>query len=136
MGNGEVPCDLPPHARWIRGNFKYSSVLSRLAGAKGSIVHSRSASQSGVQVMSMQLGVPPIVSTSGALPEYQPEGLSITDKDDVRGLTAALDSLADPREVDIQARAALGRYISSYAPAVAAKRLLEIFEEIADGCSG
>lgn len=131
MGNGEIDLDLPRHARWIRGGFEYSDVVAGLARAKGSIIHSRSASQSGVQLMSMQLGVPPIVSTAGALPEYQPPGLSVTDVDDAHGLARALDDLADPAEVELQSRIALNHYESHYTPLIAAQRLLEVFREVA-----
>ena len=104
--------------------------MTELASAKGSLVHSRSASQSGVQVMSMQLGIPTLVSTAGALPEYQPPGLSVTGVDDVEGLARAFDSLADPAEVDRQSRSALEHYRSTFEPTIAARRLLEIFESV------
>lgn len=63
---------LPEHTLRRSGNYRYSDVVPTLAAAKGSIAHYRRASQSGVQVLSMQLGVMPIVSTAGGLPEYQP----------------------------------------------------------------
>jgi glycosyltransferase involved in cell wall biosynthesis len=83
-----------------------------------------------VQVLSMQLGVPTLVSTAGALPEYQPPGLSVTGIDDVAGLAAAIDVLADPAEVDRQAKVALAHYRANYSAEVAAARLLEIFHQV------
>jgi hypothetical protein len=80
--------------------------------------------------MSMQLGVPPLVSTAGALPEYQPPGLSITGIDDVSGLSRAIDALADPAEVDVQSKVALQHYRDHYDAPLAAKRLLDIFDEV------
>ena len=132
LGRGEISRPLPAHARWNQGAFKYRQVVDELAGSKGSIVHCRSASQSGVQVLSMQLGVPTLVSTAGALPEYQPAGSSVTGIDDIDGLSRALDALADPEEVDIQGRAALEHYRRQYDSAVAARRLLEIFQDVID----
>jgi hypothetical protein len=94
------------------------------------LVHLRSASQSGVHLMSMQLGVPPLVSTAGALPEYQPPGLSVTGIDDVFGLSRAIDVLADPVEVEVQSRIALDHYRNHYDAPLAAKRLLQIFDDV------
>jgi glycosyltransferase involved in cell wall biosynthesis len=78
----------------------------------------------------MQLGVPVLVSTAGALPEYQPPGLSVTGIDDVDGLTKAFDTLADPAEVDLQGKKSVEHYRTHYDAKVAAKRLLDIFEDI------
>jgi glycosyltransferase involved in cell wall biosynthesis len=130
LGEGDISHALPPHTRWIRTDYKYSDVVDELARAKGSLVHARSASQSGVHVMSMQLGVPPLVSTAGALPEYQPPGLSVTGIDDVSGLSRAIDALADPAEVEVQSRIALDHYRNHYDAPLAAKRLLEIFDDV------
>ncbi|MEK1148371.1 glycosyltransferase family 4 protein, partial [Mycobacterium ulcerans] len=65
---------LPEHTRWLPGDYRYCDVVATLAAAKASVAHYRRASQSGVQVLSMQLGVTPIVSNAGGLPEYQPPG--------------------------------------------------------------
>jgi glycosyltransferase involved in cell wall biosynthesis len=136
FGGGEIPQPLPPHARWHRGSYLYRQVVAELAASKGSIVHSRSASQSGVQVLSMHLGVPTLVSTAGGLPEYQPPGLSITGIDDVDGLSHAIDVLADPAEVEVQAKGALEHYRTHYAPNVAAGRLIEIFRDVVSHTHG
>jgi glycosyltransferase involved in cell wall biosynthesis len=131
LGDGEVPQPLPPHTRWLRTDFRYREVVDIVAKAKGSLIHARSASQSGVHVVSMQLGVPPIVSDRGALPEYQPPGLSVTDVDDVVGLSRALDTLADPAEVERQSRIALDHYNRHYSTSIASDRLLNILQEVA-----
>jgi glycosyltransferase involved in cell wall biosynthesis len=97
IGAGAIQASaLPPHTRWRSGAYRYRDVVETLSAAKGSVAHYRRASQSGVQVLSMQLGVMPIVSTAGGLPEYQPTGLPPVAEDDVAGLTAAFDELADP----------------------------------------
>jgi glycosyltransferase involved in cell wall biosynthesis len=132
LGAGELSRPLPAHARWDRRAFMYRQVVDELARSKGSIVHSRSASQSGVQLLSMQLGVPTLVSTAGALPEYQPPGLSVTGIDDIDGLSRALDVLANPGEGVIQGMAAQEHYRKHYDSAIVAQRLLEIFHDIVD----
>lgn len=136
LGDGDIGRPLPPHARWERGDYNYAKVVDELAHAKGSLVHYRQASQSGVQVLSMQLGVPTLVSASGALPEMQyPKG-SITDMDDVAGLTSAIDALADVREVEKQAAASLAHYRACFTPAVASARMLDVCGAILEQTAG
>jgi glycosyltransferase involved in cell wall biosynthesis len=130
LGAGEVLSPLPPHTRWQKGAYRYEQMVSKLAASKGSIVHTRAASQSGVQVLSMQLGVPALVSTAGALAEYQPPGLSVTGIDDIEGLAKAIDTLADPAEVDIQGKKSVEHYRTHYDAKIASERLLSIFEDI------
>ena len=132
IGRGEISRPLPAHARWESGAFQYRHVIPELARSKGSIVHCRNASQSGVQVLSMQLGVSTLVSTAGALPEYQPAGCSITGIDDIDGLASAMDTLADAEEAEIQGKAAQEHFAKYYESPVAARRLLEIFHDILD----
>ncbi|WP_284228776.1 glycosyltransferase family 4 protein [Mycobacterium antarcticum] len=136
LGDGLIPRPLPNHARWQRGSYRYRQITPELAAYKGSIVHSRAASQSGVQVLSMQLGVPTLVSTAGALSEYQPQGLSVTGIDDVEALASAIDALADPSEVNRQAKVAQAHYQTHFAAEIAAGRLLEIFTDILRGDQG
>jgi glycosyltransferase involved in cell wall biosynthesis len=134
FGDGQISRPLPPRARWVRGDFKYREVVGELSRAKGSIVHhTKGASQSGVQVLSMQLGVPTLVSTGGALPEYQPTGLSVTGVNDIEGLSRAFDGLADPAEVDRQSRIALDHYKNYYDSSLFARRFLEIAKDITEG---
>lgn len=136
LGNGHVSPPLPRHARWVQGSYRYSQTIAELSAAKASIAHYRAASQSGVQVLSMQLGVPTLVSTAGALPEYQPPGLSVTGIDDVEGLTAAMDVLADPANVGAQAKIAVEHYQANYRADVVAASLLEIFGDVVKRVSG
>jgi glycosyltransferase involved in cell wall biosynthesis len=115
----------------VRGDFKYRDIVGELARAKGSIVHyTQGASQSGVQVLSMQLGVPTLVSTGGALPEYQPIGLSVSGVNDVRGLARAIDALADPEEVERQSYLALNHYKNCYDSSLFARRFVEIAKDV------
>ena len=130
LGGGDLSGPLPKHVRWQRSEFQYREVLEELARAKGSIAHYRTASQSGVQVLAMQLGVATLASTAGALPEFQPDGGSVTGIDDVEELTRALDALANPEEAVLQGKAAQEHYRNQYDSPVAARRLLEIFADV------
>jgi glycosyltransferase involved in cell wall biosynthesis len=120
---------LPEHARRRGGSYRYSEIVETLAAAKGSISHYRRASQSGVQVLSMQLGVTPIVSTAGALPEYQPPGCAPVGVDDVAGLVAAFDELADPAVAAQRGAAAAQHYAQRFSVDCLADRLLGVLTE-------
>ncbi|MGV7255913.1 hypothetical protein B1987_08680 [Mycobacterium kansasii] len=122
---------LPKHTRWLPGSYRYCDVVPTLAAAKGSVAHYRRASQSGVQVLSMQLGVMPIVSTAGALPEYQPPGCPPIDVDDVAGLAATFDALADPAVAARQGAVAARHYAQRFAVEHVADHLLEVITEVA-----
>nr|WP_231376628.1 glycosyltransferase [Mycobacterium sp. 141] len=130
LGQGDLPQPLPPHVHWQAKAFEYRDVLPTLARAKGSLVHYRRASQSGVQVLSMQLGVVPIVSMRGALPEFQPPGEDPIDVDDVTGLCAALDALADPEQAAVRGSAAQRHYTSRYSAGVSTSVLIEALKKI------
>src|SRR5271166_4492270 len=55
IGDGPLTIrTLPAYVRWRTGSYHYADVVTTLAAAKGSVTHYRSASQSGVQVLSMQ----------------------------------------------------------------------------------
>ena len=124
VGEGEWRNPLPEHVVWNPGQFQYADVIPLLSRAKASVVHYRRASQSGVQVLSMQLGVTPIVSTEGALPEFQPPGEKPIGVDDVDGLARAFDSLADPQQAATRGAASLEHYRREYSAAVSASALL------------
>jgi glycosyltransferase involved in cell wall biosynthesis len=116
IGNGPLVIrTLPSYVRWRPGNYRYADVVDTLASAKGSVALYRGASQSGVQMMSMHLGVMPIVSTVGGLPEYQPPALPPVGVDDVAGLTNAFDELADPLTATLRGAAAARHYADLFA---------------------
>lgn len=134
LGAGQLDAGaLPKHTHWRNGSYRYTDVIPTLAAAKGSVSHYRRASQSGVQVLSMQLGVMPIVSTVGALPEYQPPGCPPIGADDVAGLAAAFDLLADPVVAAQQGAAAARHYEQRCAVDLVADRFLEIIAEVMAG---
>lgn len=131
IGDGQLDSTtLPKHTRWRTGSYRYADVIPTLAAAKGSISHYRRASQSGVQVLSMQLGVMPIVSTAGGLPEYQPPGCDPVGVDDVTGLAAAFDLLADPATAVRLGAQAARHYAGHCDVDIVALRLLEVIEEV------
>ena len=115
--------DLGTAVRWRRGPYSYADVTAQLAAAKGSVAHYRRASQSGVQVLALQLGVVPIVSDRGALPEFQPPGEQPIGVDDVAGLAAAFDALADPEAAAGRGAAAREYYLRTCAATVSAAAL-------------
>ena len=123
VGDGAWRGSIPEHCVWRRSRFRFSDVLPVLARAKGTVVHYQRASQSGVQVLSMQLGVTPIVSTAGALPEFQPQSEKPIDVDDVDGLVMAFDSLADPMQASMRGAACREHYVREYSASVSARAL-------------
>ncbi len=123
IGDGAGPARLSPTVRWRRGPYSYDDVLGPMARAKGSVAHYRVATQSGVQVLAMQLGVTPIVSGEGALPEFQPAGEGAIGVDDVAALAGAFDSLAEPGAAERRGRAARAHYAGAHSAAVSAAAL-------------
>jgi glycosyltransferase involved in cell wall biosynthesis len=121
---------LPEYVRWRPGRYRYSEVVATVAAAKGSIAHYRHASQSGAQVLSMQLGVMPIVSTIGGLPEYQPPGYPPLGIDDVAGLAAAFDELADPFTATLLGAAAARHYAERFTVDCAVDCLWKLLTEV------
>ena len=131
IGDGPLTIrTLPAYVRWRPGSYRYADVVNTLAAAKGSVVHYRSASQSGVQVLSMQLGVMPIVSPAGGLPEYQPASLPPVGVDDVAGLTGAFDDLSDPLTATLRGAAAARHYAEWFSVDHAVDGLLNVLTEV------
>ena len=132
IGDGPLTIrTLPNYVRWRPGSYRYADVVTTLAAAKGSVVHYRSASQSGVQVLSMQLGVMPIVSPVGGLSEYQPASFPPVGVDDVAGLTAAFDDLADPWTATLRGSAAARHYADQFSVDRTVDGLLNVLTEAA-----
>lgn len=114
-GSGDAVPELPPSVWWNGGPYDQSEIVAVLGRAKGSLAHYRVATQSGVQVLSMQAAVAPIVSDRGGLPEFQPSGVPPVGVDDVAGLAATFDRLADPEVAFEQGVAAQERYRQAHA---------------------
>ncbi|OSC41018.1 hypothetical protein B8W66_11025 [Mycobacterium decipiens] len=135
IGDGRVSAGLPRHTQWRSGRYRYVDVVETLSAAKGSVAHYRRASQSGVQVLSMQLGVMPIVSTAGGLPEYQPPSCPAVGVDDVTGLAAAFDKLADPATAAQAGIEAARHYAKRFSVDRVADRLLDVIAAVLAGHS-
>jgi len=133
LGDGPADIDeaaLPPMCEWRRERYDYRAVLPVLAAAKGSLVHYRRATQSGVQLLSLQLGVTPIVSDSGGLPEFQPPGEPAIGVDDVTGLADVLGQLADPEAAAIRGAASRAHYRHALAAESSAAQLATVLAEV------
>lgn len=131
IGNGPLVIrTLPAYVRWRPGTYRYADVVNTVAAAKGSVAHYRGASQSGVQMLSMHLGVMPIVSAVGGLPEYQPPLFPPVGVDDVAGLTDAFDDLADPLTATLRGAAAAHHYAESFAVDHAADGLKTVLTDV------
>lgn len=133
IGDGPLDVALPARCEWRRGRYSYADVLGTLAAAKGSLVHYRNATQSGVQLLSLQLGVVPIVSDSGALPDFQPSDESPIGVDDVAGLAAAFASLADPAIAAARGKACRAHYQARLCASRSAAVLADVLSEAARG---
>lgn len=133
---GDGPLDLPalpPHCEWRRGRYSYADVLGVLAGAKGLLVHYRNATQSGVQLLSEQLGVVPIVSDAGALPDFQPPDEPPIGVDDVDGLAAAFAGLADPAIAAARGKACREHYQAHFSATRSAAAIEDVLRRVARG---
>lgn len=97
-GTGAIPDITDESVVVRREGFDLVTAARELGGFKGSLSVYRAASQSGVQVLSMQCGVASLVTRRGALVETQPPELRAraVDPDDVEGIAAELGRLADP----------------------------------------
>ncbi|OBK55378.1 glycosyltransferase family 4 protein [Mycobacterium kubicae] len=129
VGDGPIgDRELPKHVQWRSGSYRYADVVETIWSAKGSVAHYRRASQSGVQVLSMQLGVMPIVSAEGGLPEYQPPEFPPVDVDNSAGLARAFDVLADPATAARHGSAAARHYERRYGVDRTANQLLDVID--------
>jgi hypothetical protein len=109
---------------WRREVYRYSDIRDgRFSGFKGSLCVYSEASQSGVQILSAQLGVVPIVSNVGGLPEYQAPTLPVLDPADREGLVAVLNRVADPDTATELGQIARDSYFSLNSQGVVTKEL-------------
>lgn len=132
LGDGPLESlALPEHVEWRREHFSYADVLPRLARAKASLAHYRLATQSGVQVLSMQLGVPTVVSDSGGLPEFATPDLPPLEADDVDGLAALFGRLADPATAATLGAGARRHYERCFSADRAAAAWIGVFGRVA-----
>jgi len=110
--------------------YRYSDISQgRFSGFKGSFCVYLEASQSGVQLVSAQLGIAPIVSNVGGLPEYQAPTLPVLDPTDVKGLVDVLDRMANPEHAAERGRVAQEFYLANHSERVAAQQLSDLLEK-------
>lgn len=133
IGESDRDLDLPAGVRWERGSFHYADQVGTIARAKASVAHYRVATQSGVQVLAMQLGVMPIVSDQGGLPELQPPGGPVVGVDDVAGLARALDALANPDHAADAGQTARRAFEERHDAAVVGSALSEALARVVRG---
>jgi hypothetical protein len=76
------------------------------------------------------LGVMPIVSPVGGLAEYQPASFPPVPVDDVAGVTAAFDELADPYTATLRGSLASRHYAEHFSVDRAADALLNVLAEV------
>ena len=132
LGNGPLDSvTLPEHVEWRREHFAYADVLPVLARAKASLAHYRLATQSGVQVLSMQLGIPTVVSDHGGLPEFAPASLPPLGVDDEAGLAAVFARLADPAVAAELGASAREHYVEHFSADRAAVAWGSVFGRVA-----
>lgn len=115
IGAGDPGCAVPDHVEWVNRRFDFGDLVPRLARAKASLCVYSSASQSGVQVVSMQCSTAVVVSDAGGLAEYLPPGEQPVGRRDVGALAAALDHLADPETAAFAGARAKATYDARYA---------------------
>lgn len=121
---------LPPNTVWHNESYDYRDVISVLAHAKGSVAFYLRATQSGVQVLSQQLGVMPIISTEGALPEFQPAQFPALDSSDIEGLATAFGHLADPETAVRMGAVAMRHYEERYHARIVAQHLHDRLNDV------
>lgn len=130
IGKGTIDRPLPPHTIHRNRAFRYEDELSTISRAKASLVHYRRASQSGVQVLSMQLGVATVISDRGALPEFRAPGDPAISVDDIDSLVREFDRLSDPDVAFARGRAARTTYRERFRADVAGRNLHRFFSEL------
>lgn len=86
---------LPPRMQVASGRFSYRDLIPKLQSCRAAVLPYRAASQSGVQVLCHQIGLPTIVSSVGALPEYQPIVPAPIPPGDGQALVASMRQFAD-----------------------------------------
>ncbi len=94
LGDGpHITRKLPKHTVWRPGSFRYGDVIGHHRGGQG-IGRALPARVTERRTGAVDaIGVTPIVSPVGALPEFQPPGCEPVGVDDVDGLAAAFDAL-------------------------------------------
>lgn len=115
---------LPEACEWHRERYRFADLLPTLAAAKASLAYYASATQSGVQVISLQCATAAVVGDVGGLPEYLPPGEKPVPTGDVLALAGELGRLADPAVAEARGRAGRAHYDAVHHPTPATDSLL------------
>jgi glycosyltransferase involved in cell wall biosynthesis len=105
------------------GRYSWERAAEVVSRAKATLCLYRTASQSGVQVLSFQCGTVPVVTEVGALGEYQDGLLPPAPYGDVEEAAQRLAAVTDPVVAAAIGRRARDLYDSRYAPGVVSERL-------------
>ena len=133
-GTGDIP-DIEDSTVVVRREgFDLVGAAHELATYKGSISAYAAASQSGVQVLSMQCGVAAIVTRRGALVATQPPELRdrAVEPNDVAGIAAELGRLADPVTAARDGSLSQSWYDARHAQGVVGRRLTALVDRSLD----
>ncbi|MGY1812849.1 glycosyltransferase family 4 protein [Blastococcus sp. SYSU D00820] len=111
--------------RVIRGSYTDDDLALHLGSVRAVVLPYREASQSGVQVVAHQFGVPAIVTRVGALPEYQADEEPVVPFGSVDELADAMVDLLDDCKQRELARRVLEEYEENHSREAVARRLVE-----------
>ncbi len=125
LASGNGPIQAGPGVVVQRGRYDESQVSLLLSRVRAVVLPYAEASQSGVQVLAMQFGVPTIVTDVGGLPEMQPVGAPVVRFGDQAGLIHAMASMVDPEVQEALAAAARHRYATHHGNSEVSVRLLK-----------
>jgi glycosyltransferase involved in cell wall biosynthesis len=128
-GVGEV--QQAPGVVLRQGVYSEAEVEERLSTVRAVVLPYAEASQSGVQVLAMQFGVPTVVTDVGALPEMQPIGAPIVPYGDEVAMAGALVKLCEGEVQSGLAAAARDVYRVQHSGPVIAHQLIEALESMA-----
>lgn len=127
-GSGQV--DSAERVLVQRGTYDEAQLSDLLGKVRAVILPYAEASQSGVQVLAMQFGVPTVVTSVGALPEMQPAGAPVIRYGDDQGLAQALVALCEPGAYECLSAAARQAYQDHHSKGVVTAKLVTALREL------
>jgi glycosyltransferase involved in cell wall biosynthesis len=132
FGDGPVVPQSMRTSRVVRRTFEFSEVGSLIAGCRAVLMPYEGGSQSGVQLFSMQCGVPPVISDLPGLLEYGIEDQPVVRRDHLRGdLRAWVERLLDDRLAQELATAVRRAYDDRFSQSVNVSPVSQSVEALA-----
>jgi glycosyltransferase involved in cell wall biosynthesis len=113
-----------------QGIYSEAQVREVLSAVRAVVLPYVEASQSGVQVLAMQFGVPTVVTNVGALPEMQPIGAPVVPYGDEDALAAALMGMCDAAVQKAVSSAARDTYCRQHSGSVISFKLIRALEKM------